>query len=163
MFTCNCAPLSCHANANRTGQVTEQDRYDWILLYCGLHQDMLKIQQEVRTTMLAGAHPNAAAPYFFGRFLKVMEGRVAVLGRGGPIVVEVSGRLKTAGGCNTHSRCRAMRPGCQDALWRNGRPASWQVNLHSIIASRLRLLCRSIPTVQCILLLQIRGKENCST
>lgn len=82
------------ADVGYIGELTEQDRYDWILLYCGFHQDMLKIQQELRATMLAGADAKTVAPYFFGRFHEAMEARVAALGRGEPIVVEVSGMSK---------------------------------------------------------------------
>ena len=70
------------------------------MLFVGLHQDMAKLQEELRMTMLAGADLETMSPYFFGRFSGAMKERVAALGRGEPIVVEVN-RAKVSDGAST--------------------------------------------------------------
>lgn len=50
---------------------------------------MLKIQDELRETTLAGAHPASVAPHIFGQLHTVMQERVAAVARGEPITVEV--------------------------------------------------------------------------
>ncbi|KAJ5030591.1 hypothetical protein PSV08DRAFT_398813 [Bipolaris maydis] len=69
------------------GETTDEDRYDWILLFCGLRQDMMKIQEDMRIIADEGVDINSAASYFFGQFHEVMQKRVAAVGRGEPIVV----------------------------------------------------------------------------
>ncbi|XP_014562475.1 hypothetical protein COCVIDRAFT_10969 [Bipolaris victoriae FI3] len=70
------------------GETTDEDRYDWILLFCGLRQDMLKIQEDIGIVTDEGVDISDAASYFSGQFYEVMKERVAAVGRGEPIVVK---------------------------------------------------------------------------
>jgi hypothetical protein len=59
------------------------------MLFMGWNQDILRLQEELSLTVAVGADPLTVAPYFFGRLSGLMDERIAVLGRGELLLVNV--------------------------------------------------------------------------
>ncbi|KAL1798809.1 hypothetical protein ACET3X_002846 [Alternaria dauci] len=70
------------------GEPTQQDRNDFLLLFLGLHQDIMELQQELLQITAEGADAMTIAPCFYGRLNVIMKERIETLASGTPLMVE---------------------------------------------------------------------------
>ncbi|CAN9222702.1 unnamed protein product [Alternaria alternata] len=73
------------------GEPTQQDCNDFLLLFLGLHEDIMELQGELLEITARGADAMTIAPCFYGRLNVIMKERIKTLASGKPLRVEMQG------------------------------------------------------------------------
>ncbi|KAG9194799.1 hypothetical protein G6011_04834 [Alternaria panax] len=72
----------------RQSEPTQQDRNDFLLLFLGMHGDIMKLQGDLLQITAGGADVMTVAPCLYGWLNVIMKERVETLENGKPLMVE---------------------------------------------------------------------------